>query len=111
LGIGYLEDLKVIIKEGIDTFDCTVPTHFARRGIVFASEGKLDLGKAIFLGDKTTLDKKCDCYVCRTYKRNYISHLLRAHELTALKLLTFHNLYYFNSLIEKIRQDIKDGKI
>lgn len=111
LGIGYLEDLEVIIKEGIDTFDCTVPTHFARRGIAFTSEGKLDLGKAIFLKDKTALDKKCDCHVCRTYKKNYISHLLRAHELTALKLLTFHNLYYFNSLIEKIRKDIKNGKI
>ncbi len=123
LGIGYLEDIKVIIKEGIDTFDCTVPTHYARRGIAFIhppkfskgkfrrARGKLNLNKSVFLKDKTPLDKNCSCYVCRDYSRAYICHLLRAHELTALKLLTFHNLYFFNSFIEKIRQDIKDGKI
>jgi len=111
LGIGYLEDIDKIIKEGVDTFDCTVPTHYARRGIAFTSEGKLDLGKAIFLKNKTALDKKCDCYVCQSYKKNYISHLLRAKELTAFKLLTFHNLYFFNSLVEKIRQDVKNGRI
>lgn len=111
LGIGYLEDLRIIIKEGIDTFDCTVPTHYARHGVAFNSAGKLDLGKTVFLKDKEPLDKKCGCYVCRNYKRNYISHLIRAKEITALKLLTFHNLYFFNSFIEKIREEIKNGKI
>ncbi len=111
LGIGYLEDMRVIIKEGVDTFDCTVPTHYARRGMAFTSTGKMDLNKTAFLADKGPLDGKCGCYVCRDYKRNYISHLLRAKEITALKLLTFHNLYYFNTFVEEIREEIKNGKI
>ena len=111
LGIGYLEDIPKIIKQGIDLFDCNVPTHYARRGIVFTSFGKLDLGQARLLKDKYPLDKNCSCYVCQNYKRNYISHLFRANEITALKLLTFHNLYFFNTFIEKIREKIKQGKI
>ena len=111
LGIGYLEDMENIIKSGIDLFDCTVPTHYARRGIAFTSTGKLNLKQTKFLKDKKILDKKCLCLTCQNYKRNYISHLLKANEITALRLLTFHNLYFFNSFVEKIREKIKVGKI
>ncbi len=111
LGIGYLEDIPEVIKAGIDTFDCIVPTHYARHGVAFTSEGKLDMAKPKFLTDKNPLDKKCRCFVCQNYWRNYISHLFRAKEITPLKLLTFHNLYFFNSFIESIRNKIKDGKI
>ena len=111
LGIGYLEDIPRIIKQGIDLFDCNVPTHYARRGIAFTSSGKLDMGQTKFLNDKNPLDKKCFCFVCQSYRRNYISHLFRANEITALKLLTFHNLYFFNTFIEEIRNQIKQGKI
>ena len=115
LGIGYLEDMERIIKQGVDTFDCIVPTHYARRGIAFTSHGKLDLRKTKFLtppaGEKNPLDKKCDCYTCRNYTRNYICHLLKANEITAMKLLTFHNLHYFNSYVAKIREKIRKGKI
>ena len=111
LGIGHLEDMENIIKEGIDTFDCIIPTHYARRGIAFTSLGKLDLRKSIFLKDKTSLDKKCFCFVCEKYKKNYIAHLLRAGEITGMKLLTFHNLHFFNTFAEKLREKIKNGKI
>ncbi|MCL5004662.1 MAG: tRNA guanosine(34) transglycosylase Tgt [Patescibacteria group bacterium] len=115
LGIGHPEDILKIIKSGIDTFDCVMPTHYARHGIAFTSSGRLDMGKSKFLnppaGGKNPLDKKCDCMVCRNYTRSYISHLLKAKEITALRLLTFHNLYFFNSLVEKIRGEIKRGKI
>jgi queuine tRNA-ribosyltransferase/7-cyano-7-deazaguanine tRNA-ribosyltransferase len=122
LGIGYLEDIPKIIKAGIDLFDCTLPTHYARRGIAFTSQGRLDLSKSVFLKDpagkqasygasKNPLDKKCECFVCQNYKRNYISHLFRAKEITGMKLLTFHNLYFFYSFVGKIREGIKKGKI
>lgn len=123
LGIGHPEDILKIIKSGIDTFDCVMPTHYARHGIAFLSADthrfdadlcrhqRLDLNKSIFLKDRKPLDKKCDCMVCRDYTRSYISHLLKAKEITALRLLTFHNLYFFNSLVEKIRSEIKRGKI
>jgi len=110
LGIGRLEDIVKIIKAGIDTFDCIVPTRFARHGIAFTSEGKLDMSKTKYLKDNYPLDKNCSCFVCQNYRRNYINHLFRANEITALKLLTFHNLYFFNNEIAKIREKIKKGK-
>jgi len=112
LGVGYLEDMEAIIKCGVDLFDCTVPTHYARRGIAFVGSGvRLNLKQKKFLKDASPLDKNCSCFVCRNYKRNYISHLLRAGEITPLGLLTFHNLYFFNTFVEKIRKKIKEGKI
>ncbi|HUV80933.1 MAG TPA: tRNA guanosine(34) transglycosylase Tgt [Patescibacteria group bacterium] len=111
LGIGHLTDIPKIIAKGMDLFDCIVPTHYARRGIAFTSAGRLDLAKSKFLKDKNPLDKKCSCSVCRNYRKNYLCHLLRAKEITGLKLLTFHNLYFFNTIVEGIRQKIKQGKI
>lgn len=110
LGIGHLEDIPEIIKLGVDTFDCIAPTHYARRGIAFTSEGKINFEKSVYTKDKRPLDKKCDCFVCKNYSRAYIAHLLRAYEITPLKLITFHNLYYYNSFIESIRKKIKSGK-
>ena len=111
LGVGYLEDMELIIKSGADTFDCTVPTHYARRGIAFTSKGKLDMKKIKFLKKNEPLDRNCVCNVCLNYKKDYICHLLRAGELTSMKLLTFHNLYYFNTFVENIRDKIKKGEI
>lgn len=111
LGIGHLEDIPEVIKAGVDTFDCIVPTHYARRGIAFTSRGRLDMRKSVFLEDTQPLDKSCQCLTCTNYKRNYITHLLRADEITALKLLTFHNLYYFNHFVENLRNEIKKGNI
>lgn len=109
LGIGYLDDMELIIRNGIDTFDCTVPTHYARHGVAFTSKGKLDLYKTKFLTDKKPIDSKCTCPVCSTYKRNYICHLLKAKETTGMSLITIHNLYYFNSYVERLREKIKKG--
>ena len=110
LGIGHPEDIPKIIKAGVDLFDCVATTQYARRGIAFTSDGKkIDLAKAEFLNDKNPIDKKCGCFVCQNYRRNYISHLLRAKEITPLKLLTFHNLYFFNSFVENIRKKIRQG--
>ena len=69
LGIGHPEDILPIIKSGMDTFDCTVPTHYARTGVAFTSKGRLDLTKTIFLNDKKPLDNTCSCYTCLTHPR------------------------------------------
>jgi len=111
LGIGYLDDMEDVVKSGIDLFDCTVPTHYARRGTAFTSHGKLNLNRTQFLKDKKPLDRTCRCETCAVYTRDYISHLMRAGEITAMRLLTSHNLFYFNTFVEKIREKIKMGKL
>ncbi len=111
LGIGYLEDMPKIIAEGVDTFDCIVPTHYARRGVAFTSKGKLDLYDAKLLKDFRPLDPNCGCDVCKNHTRSYICHLMKAKEIAPLSLLTFHNLHYFNAYVAKLREDIRKGRL
>ncbi|RJO59653.1 tRNA guanosine(34) transglycosylase Tgt [Candidatus Parcubacteria bacterium] len=110
LGIGHLKDIPEIVKAGVDTFDCIVPTHYARHGTGFTTKGKIDVNKTKYLKDRRPLDNNCNCYVCKNYTRAYLSHLVRAKEITGLKLLTFHNLYFFNSMVDGIRAAIKKGE-
>lgn len=111
LGIGYLEDMENIIKAGVDLFDCTAPTHYARHGTAFTVKGRLDLRKSIYWQDKGAVEKECGCLTCQNYSRAYIHHLLRAREITGQKLLTIHNLYYYNEYVAEIRERIKKEKI
>lgn len=111
LGIGHPEDFIPIIKSGVDTFDCITPTHYARRGIVFTSKGRVDMRKAERLKELEPIDKTCLCFVCQNYKRSYLTHLLKSYEITPLTLLSYHNLFFFQKTIEKIRINIKNGKI
>ncbi len=111
LGIGYLEDIPKVIKAGVDTFDCIVPTRYARHGTAFTASGKLDISKSVYLKDKKPLDPKCDCEVCANYSRSYIAHLFKAKEITALRHLTYHNIYFFNNFVARLRGEIRRGKI
>lgn len=111
LGIGYLDDLEPVIAKGVDLFDCITPTHFARHGIAWTSEGRLDLNKARFLKEHSALDPACPCSVCATYSRAYIAHLIRANEITGLRLLTYHNLSLWNRQVAYIRDKIARDEI
>ena len=111
LGIGHPEDIELVMRGGVDTFDCTVPTHYARRGVAFTSGGWINMAQAELLKDKKPLDQKCDCLVCQNYRRNYIAHLIRADEITGGALLTFHNLYFFNAYVAGLRDKIKKGRL
>ncbi|MEK9195044.1 MAG: tRNA-guanine transglycosylase, partial [Patescibacteria group bacterium] len=111
LGIGYLEDMPKIIAAGVDTFDCTLPTHAASHGTAFTKTGKIDILKSVYLKERKPLDASCECFVCGTYTRSYLCHLMRAKEITALRLLTFHNLYFFNTHVAALRERIKKGKL
>lgn len=111
LGIGYLKDMEDIIARGIDTFDCVVPTQLARHGVAFTSEGRFNMRNARFVHDLEPLDKTCPCPVCQTYKRSYISHLIRAGESSGLHLLTLHNLHFFNRYVASLRERIKEGTL
>lgn len=109
LGIGHLKDIPKIIASGIDTFDCIIPTHYARRGIAFTSHGTLNMRQVKYYRQHAPLDRNCPCAVCATYTRAYITHLFRAGELEAYSLLTFHNLSYFNAFVASIRTKIRKG--
>jgi queuine tRNA-ribosyltransferase/7-cyano-7-deazaguanine tRNA-ribosyltransferase len=111
LGIGDIDDMEQIIKGGADTFDCTIPTHYARRGVAFTARGKINFNKATLLRDRAPIDRTCACLVCAQYSRSYIAHLVRANEITGGALLTFHNLYFFNAYVEKLREKIKIGEL
>jgi len=111
LGIGHPEDFVPVAKSGADTFDCIAPTHYARRGTLFTSQGRMDITKPRYLKDFSPIDKKCECPVCTTYTRAYVSHLMRAKELTGMKLASLHNLCYFNELARQVRLQIKRGEI
>lgn len=109
LGIGHPEDFEHSMRSGADTFDCIVPTQYARRGTLFTSQGRIDLKKPPMLRDQKPIDPRCKCDVCKNYSRAYVSHLIRAHDLTGMKLATMHNIFYFNHLASTLRKRIGNG--
>ncbi len=111
LGIGYLEDMEPIVAHGIDLFDCITPTHYARRGTAFTSEGRIDFNKSRYLLEHVALDSTCACATCATYSRAYIAHLIRAREITGLRLLTYHNLFFWNEYVARIREKIARNEL
>ncbi len=111
LGIGYLDDLKGAIKQGIDLFDCVAPTRLARHGTFLTDSGEMNIFKSGFKTDKKPIIKGCQCYTCKNYTRSYIHHLFKAKEMLAARLATYHNLWFIYRFMEEIRQRIKQGKI
>jgi tRNA-guanine transglycosylase len=109
LGVGYLEDIERIIKEGVDLFDCTAPSHNARHGIAYTSHGTLHIRRRKFLTDAAPLDRKCGCETCARYTRAFLSHLFRAKEMTGMTALTIHNLWFFNNYVAGVRKKIAKG--
>lgn len=118
LGVGEVDDIFEIIKRGVDTFDCVIPTRLGRTGFIFVSppEGniknrfRVDVQKKVWQSSKTPLDKDCRCYVCQNFTRGYVNHLFRAGELLAYRLATYHNLYFVINLVKKIRESILEGR-
>jgi queuine tRNA-ribosyltransferase len=109
MGVGTPEDLINGIAQGIDMFDCVLPTRLARHHSAFSSEGRLNLMNASFARDSRPIDESCDCYTCQTFTRAYIRHLIMAKELLAGTLLSIHNLRALIRLVEEIRAAIMNG--
>lgn len=110
LGIGYLKDIELAVKEGVDLFDCVYPTRLGRHARVITSEGEENIEKAVYKTDKNPIMKDCSCYTCQNYSRAYIHHLFKAKEMLGPRLATIHNLHFMFEYMEKIRQDIKKDK-
>lgn len=110
MGVGTPEDLVENVERGVDMFDCVMPTRNARNGTLFTSYGKVNIKAARFKEDNEPLDPECNCIVCKTYSKAYLSHLYRAKELTYFRLGTIHNLYYYLNLMKEMRQAILEGR-
>lgn len=110
MGIGFPEDIVRAVGFGLDMFDCVLPTRCARNGLCFYSEGRLRIKNACYRDDMRPIDPQCACYACRTVSRAYLRHLFLANEISALVLMTIHNLHYYLELCRCMRTAIMDGR-
>jgi len=109
MGVGTPLDILEGIANGVDMFDCVLPTRNARNGTLFTSQGKVNIKRAQYREDDSPLDPNCDCYTCRTFSKSYLRHLYAAKELLSYQLNSIHNLRFFLKLTEEAREAIENG--
>ncbi|MDR3323685.1 MAG: tRNA guanosine(34) transglycosylase Tgt [Zoogloeaceae bacterium] len=109
MGVGTPEDLVHAVGQGMDMFDCVMPTRNARNGYLFTRYGDLKIKNAAHKADPRPLDEECGCYACRHFSRAYLHHLFRAGEILGSILNTAHNLYYYQQLMAEMRAAIEAG--
>jgi len=110
MGQGFPDDIADSVAQGVDMFDCVMPTRNARKGTVFTSRGKLVVKNAAYATDDEPLDPSCDCYACTDFSRGYLRHLFNADEMLAGRLATLHNLTFYVSMMRKMRTAIVEGR-
>ncbi|AUR52749.1 tRNA guanosine(34) transglycosylase Tgt [Aquella oligotrophica] len=110
MGVGTPEDLVYGVKNGIDMFDCVMPTRNARNGWLFTRFGDVKIKNAKYKDDTAPLDETCSCYTCKNFSRAYLHHLFKIGEILGSRLNTIHNIHYYLQLMAEIRQAIDEGK-
>ena len=106
MGVGTPEDIVEAVRRGVDMFDCVMPTRNARNGHLFTTTGVVRIRNSMHEKDTRPIDEHCACYTCRHYSRAYLKHLDRCNEILGARLATIHNLYYYQHLMDGIRQAI-----
>ena len=109
MGVGTPINILEAVDRGVDFFDCVYPSRNGRHGHVYTNDGKLNLFNAKYELDERPIEEGCGCPACRHYSRAYIRHLLKAKEMLGMRLCVLHNLYYYNHLMEEIREAIEQG--
>ena len=110
MGVGTPENIVEGVARGIDFFDCVMPARNGRHAKIFTHGGTMNLKNEKYARDDRPLEEGCDCPVCRRYSRAYIRHLFKAEEIMALRFGVLHNLWYYNHLMEEIRQSLEEGR-
>jgi len=110
MGVGTPEDLMDSVEQGIDMFDCVMPTRNARNGHLFTRFGDLKIKNARYKTEEAPLDPTCSCYTCQNFSRAYLHHLFRAGEILSSILNTIHNLHYYQTLMAEMRNAIEHGQ-
>ena len=110
MGVGTPANILEAVERGVDFFDCVYPARNGRHGNAYTNHGKMTLLNAKYELDDRPLDEGCQCPTCKHYSRAYIRHLLKAKEMLGLRLLVTHNLYFYNKMMEEIREAIEQGR-
>ena len=110
MGVGKPDDLVGAVERGVDMFDCVLPTRSGRNGQAFTWAGPLNIRNAKFAEDQGPLDEKCGCPVCATWSRAYLHHLVRSGEMLGAMLMTEHNLWFYQALMQAMREAIAAGR-
>ena len=110
MGVGTPVNILEAVDRGVDFFDCVYPSRNGRHGHVYTKQGKLNLKNAVFERDESPIEEGCGCQACRNYSRSYIRHLLQIKEMLGMRLCVLHNLYFYNHLMEDIRNAIDAGE-
>ena len=109
MGVGTPSNIIEAVARGVDFFDCVMPARNARHAKLFTWQGAINLKNAKYERDDGPIDPECDCPVCRRYTRSYLRHLFKAEEMLAMRLSVTHNLYFYNTLMQRIRDAIDEG--
>ena len=110
MGVGTPANILEAVDRGVDFFDCVYPSRNGRHGHVYTNQGKINLFNAKYELDDSPIEEGCQCPACRTYSRAYIRHLLKAKEMLGMRLCVLHNLYFYNTMMEEIREAIEQGR-
>lgn len=109
MGVGTPGNILEAVSRGVDLFDCVMPSRNARHGHLFTWNGIININNAKYENDDTPIDPLCDCPTCHRHSKAYIRHLFKAKEMLAMRLSVMHNLYFYNSLMERIRTELDNG--
>ena len=111
MGVGYPDEIEQYARMGLDMMDCVLPTRAARHGLLFTSEGRLNIKSKRYAEDQGPADPACACMVCRRYSRAYLRHLMQAGEALSGTLNSIHNLAFYLGIMERVRQSLQSGSL
>ena len=109
MGVGTPQNILEAVYRGVDFFDCVMPSRNARHGNLFTWHGKMNINNECYFADPKPIDEHCGCPACRHYSRSYIRHLFKAREALGMRLCVLHNLYFYNELMQRIRDALDAG--
>ena len=110
MGVGNPDNLVQAAGYGVDMFDCVQATRIARHGAFWTRRGRLSIKNQQYIKDTTPLEEGCNCYACRHFTKAYIRHLFKANEMLAYRLISIHNIYFLNNLMEELREAIRQDR-
>ena len=109
MGVGTPVNILEAVYRGVDLFDCVMPSRNARHGHLFTWDGIININNAKYELDDSPIDPKCNCPSCQNFSRAYLRHLMKANEMLGMRLAVMHNLYFYNHLMERIREELDNG--